>query len=91
MPERFERLRHVLDELERELAAPEPLDAESRGVLAEAAREIQVALHQRDSGTLAAESLTERLRDAEQRFEASHPTLSGIVLRMIDALGQMGI
>jgi hypothetical protein len=31
------------------------------------------------------------LRDAIERFEISHPTLTGILGRMIDALAQLGI
>ena len=36
-------------------------------------------------------SLAARLADAEREFEATHPTLSGIVGSIIDALGRMGI
>ena len=37
------------------------------------------------------DSIVERLRSAEREFEATHPTLSGIVGSLIDALGRMGI
>jgi hypothetical protein len=36
-------------------------------------------------------SLVARLRAAEHSFEATHPTLSGVIGGVIDILGQMGI
>ncbi len=37
------------------------------------------------------DSLIERLSSAAHQFESSHPTLTGILSRLIDGLGQMGI
>jgi hypothetical protein len=37
------------------------------------------------------ESVIERLQLAAHQFENSHPTLTGILSRLIDGLGQMGI
>ena len=37
------------------------------------------------------DSLTGRLRQAALQFEESHPNLTGILSRLIDGLGQMGI
>ena len=91
MPERKEKLRETLNELEAELQSLESLDPETRAMLAEAATEIQAALHKEDGDDLEHHSLTERLRDAVQEFEADHPTLAGVLNRVIDALGQMGI
>ncbi|HEY2838801.1 MAG TPA: DUF4404 family protein [Pirellulales bacterium] len=36
-------------------------------------------------------SLIARLRAAEHAFEATHPTLAGVIGGLIDILGQMGI
>ena len=36
-------------------------------------------------------TLSERLREATQRFDQSHPTLSRVVGNLLDVLGQMGI
>jgi hypothetical protein len=38
-----------------------------------------------------ANSVMERLRQAAHEFEGSHPTITGIISRLIDGLGQMGI
>ena len=40
---------------------------------------------------LEGESLIDRLREAARNFDAEHPTLGGVVARMINALAQMGI
>jgi hypothetical protein len=89
MPERIEKLRQTVKELEEELASVEAFDDETRQMLEEAVSEIQTVLQ--EEGELEPDSVIERLRSAEQEFQVSHPTLSGIVARMIDALGQLGI
>jgi hypothetical protein len=35
--------------------------------------------------------LLDRLHAAAQEFEESHPTVTGILSRLIDGMGQMGI
>ncbi|MFW6168991.1 MAG: DUF4404 family protein [Planctomycetota bacterium] len=91
MPERIEKLREIVKQLETELDSLDPLDAESRQVLEEALKELRSALGQTDTASLQSESLFQRLRDAEEHFQVSHPTISGLVLRMINGLGQLGI
>lgn len=91
MPERIEKLREIVKELEAELDSLDPLDAESRQVLEEALSELRTALGQKDTSSLHSESLLQRLRDAEEHFQVSHPNISGLVLRMIDGLAQLGI
>jgi polyhydroxyalkanoate synthesis regulator phasin len=90
MPERINKLRATVTELEAELAGLSEVDDETRAVLEEAVREIQDALHEQPE-TLEHQTLSDRLRDAAKDFEASHPTLYGVVTRTIDALAQMGI
>jgi uncharacterized protein YhaN len=92
MPERVERLRSLVRELEAELAAIDTNDAESQQALAETLRELRQALQSRGGEpTLPSDSIVERLRSAEEDFQITHPTISGLVVRMIDALGQLGI
>jgi chromosome segregation ATPase len=91
MPERLKKLQATLDELEGELHSLESLDPKTRELLEEAARDIQAALDTRDPDQFEPHSLREQLQEAARRFESSHPTLSGIVGRMINVLGQMGI
>ena len=91
MPERIEKLRQAVTELEEQLHTQQPLDEPTRALLQEAASEIQSALKDQNPTQLEHQSLAERLKDAVQGFEADHPRLAAIVNRTIDVLGQMGI
>lgn len=91
MSEHMEKLKTTVAELEEELRSLETLDDETCEVLEEALREIQAALNPDETAELEAESLMDRLNDATHDFEGSHPTLTGIISRLIDGLGQMGI
>lgn len=92
MTERMERLKSLVRELETELATIDTSDAESRQALGETLRELRQALQSRSAEeALSSDSFVERLRGAEEDFQLSHPTISGLVVRMIDALGQLGI
>jgi hypothetical protein len=92
MPERSEKLKATIAELERELHAAGEVDAETRAMLLETVEEIQSALH---VNTAAAASephtLTERLNHVALGFDASHPTMASLVRRVVDALAQLGI
>ncbi len=91
MPDRIENLRANLRELEAELAAGQTLDAETKASLEEVAQEIRRVLANNRPEDPAPESLLERLQEEERAFEASHPTLTQALARIINALGQMGI
>lgn len=91
MSEHIERLKAIVKELEAELESLDVVDADSQQVLEAALAELRTALGKREPTALASDSLAERLRAAEERFQVSHPTIAGLVLRMIDALGQLGI
>ena len=91
MSERIEKLKSIVRELEIELAELESVDPESRRVLEEAVADLTTALGKTDSDVASAQSLVDRFRAAEEGFAASHPTLSGIVARVIHGLGQLGI
>ena len=67
------------------------LDEEARALLENTAAEIHTALSQQDEAHLEAHSLTDRLRDSVQEFEAEHPNVASVLNRMIDVLAQMGI
>lgn len=90
MPDRIEKLRATLQQLDAELRDIESIDDETRKQLAEAALEIATVLAQgekSDDSRRPEGSLRERLED----FEASHPQLALIIGRLIDGLGQLGI
>ena len=91
MPERLERLRASLHELEAELESAESLDPDALDILEGAMQEIRAALGKEDATSLEPNSIIERLNDTSQRFETSHPTLTNLVGRIADALSQLGI
>jgi hypothetical protein len=91
MDENSQRLRATITELERELRSGHPVDEETRAMLLEAVDEIQAALHAKSSGESEPHTLNERLTEAAAGFDASHPTLAGLVRRVVDALSQLGI
>jgi uncharacterized protein DUF4404 len=91
MADEHDKLRETLHQLQRQLddvrkldpAVAQQLDAtiaEAKAALAGAP--IQPAKHQ---------SIIQRLSDAVLRYEASHPSLSGNLGSIVDALGRMGI
>ncbi|HUG69778.1 MAG TPA: DUF4404 family protein [Pirellulaceae bacterium] len=90
MPERIEKLRATVAELEAELASLTELDDPTRALLEDAVSELQATLAMQPAD-FEPHSLTERLTEAAEAFESSHPTLFGVVRRTIDALAQMGI
>ncbi len=90
MPERIEKLRETVTELEAELASLSELDEQTRALLEEAVTELQATLTKKPED-IEHHSLTEQLQEAAEAFQTSHPTLFGIVKRTVDALAQMGI
>ncbi len=91
MPDRIDRLRQLAKELEAELSAVDSEDVASRAALAETLSDLRTVLGKLGSESLAPESLIARFRTAEESFRVSHPTVSNLVVGMIDALGQLGI
>jgi hypothetical protein len=86
-----ERLRELLQEMETLL--PElDVDPATRA-LAEDAKQDLARIVERDDPALQGEDegVLEKLEDAELAFEATYPTFSGVMRRLIDVLGQMGI
>jgi predicted component of type VI protein secretion system len=80
-----EHLRRMLENLHAELQSAESVDDRSRELLREVDADIQELLERSDGQ--GNESLTERLREFEER----HPALTEAVGRVLDALAKMGI
>lgn len=91
MPSRIENLRDSLKQLEAELVTGQPLDPSVRSSLEQAAEEIRELLSRNRPQDSPPESLLDRLQTEERAFEASHPQLTQVLARIVDALGQMGI
>lgn len=87
LKETLAELRAELRQLEASGVEGDALPEDARDALRDAAREIEQALE----GDGADDSLSARLQEAIERFEGSHPTLTGIVGRVVDALSDLGI
>jgi len=94
-----EKIAELLQQLHAELAEADDLDAEISAQLRATSTEIRDALEREEPGELATSNSIEeepstvidQLRDAAERFEDSHPTLTNTVGRIADALAQLGI
>jgi hypothetical protein len=84
-------LRETLARLHQELRGGRALDDESRRLLETLARDIEQTLHPGGGGADVIEGLAERLREAIEQLQESHPALTAAVNRVADALARMGI
>jgi hypothetical protein len=91
MSERLDKLRAAVEELERELHSLDEIDPESRVLLEEAHAEIHSALAGQEAPGIATGVLSGRLEQAAHRFEVTHPTLAGVLERLVNGLAQLGI
>ncbi len=95
MSDQIEKLKATLAQLHVELERIEGAGPKERELLRSALADIHTALESPSGGPppTAAEraSTRERLTTAAQHFEETHPTLSGLVGSLIDALGRMGV
>lgn len=91
MPERTERLKVTLDELRKELDQAEGLDDDERRLLESAVDDLRRRLGDEREREGDYGPVVEQLEALEGRFQIRHPTLSGLILRLVDTLGQLGI
>ena len=90
MPEQ-QHLRQLLEQLHAELQRAPALDDRSRELLGSALSDIQDLLERSEESGKRPEPIIERLREAVGAFEETHPTLTEVVSRLVDALATMGI
>jgi hypothetical protein len=85
-----QHLREQLAALHQALADAETVGPEGRELLREIMADIQRLL-EAEEREREPEGVVDRLRDAVEDFEESHPTLAEAAGRVIDALARMGI
>ena len=83
-------LQATLERLAQQLQDAEDLDADARARLAELLEETREALERQTSGD-GERSLADRLSEAAQHFEESHPSLATALGRLVDTLASLGI
>lgn len=91
-----ERLKQTLAELHAELKSAGAVDPATRQQLQEVLADIQRSLAAAETvpaedRAQADDSVAKRLQTASARFEATHPTLAGLIERLTDLLGAAGI
>jgi len=89
VPDEREKLQATLDALQTQLSQAKSLDPAITARLRATLADVDAALAGREPS--AGHSPSERLSQVARDFEASHPTLSGAVGSIIDALARMGI
>ncbi|HEX4132758.1 MAG TPA: DUF4404 family protein [Pirellulales bacterium] len=87
MADEVEDLRAKLAQLRARLEGEPQLPAETRALLDQVLADIE----RLPRGERADATLSRRLSEAALEFEGKHPTLSGAVGSVIDALSRMGI
>jgi len=83
------RLQHLLDQLHEELESLGEANPEETSRLERLVAEIELALENQPVETY--EPLMDNIKSNLAEFEAEHPTATGIVRRLMQALGDMGI
>lgn len=85
-------LRDTLEKLHRELEQAENLDDDSRERLQHLEVHIQAVLDREESSsTEEDDSLGDRLNDAIQEYEVTHPDLTTVLRHVMDILSGAGI
>ena len=81
-----QELRRTLTELRRELAEVGEVDADLEELLAEIRADIEVVMEKASP-----HPMRDRLTEAVERFETTHPTLASAMGAVADQLARMGI
>lgn len=91
MTDSTNQLRDTLVQLHEQLRDTRDVNDETRVLLLEVIDDIRALIGGSPPDAAGHGTLIARLRAAEHSFEATHPTLSGVISGLIDILGQMGI
>lgn len=86
-----EQLRDQLEHLRSELKEADALDPQKRELLLTRANDIEQLLKQEEIEPHHYRSLSERLQEDLAQLEASHPQITLLMRRAIDALAYLGI
>ena len=84
-----QRLQEELQALREQLERQPPLNEDERAALQALIKDIEMQMANEEA--LADETLTDSINLAVERFEASHPTLAGMLRSIMQSLANMGI
>jgi hypothetical protein len=85
------RLQGVLQDLHAELGRTEDLSEDEKALLRHVNEDVEKVLARSGDAPQHEESLVHRLQESIALFEASHPSLSVAMQRVLDGLSQSGI
>lgn len=85
-----QQLQQQLEILRNQLAEEPPMSEEDRAALYVLTQEIEAQLA-RNAATAPNATLVDGVNLAVERFEASHPTLTGTLRNILQSLANMGI
>jgi len=92
MNDQNRQLREQLERLEADLKKIESVDEAGRAILHNLQQDVQDLLDRSgEVSSLQEHPISERLRQAIQHFEVTHPTLVGVMEQMVNTLSTMGI
>ena len=91
MPENLSKLKSLIQELEQELSKLDTQDEEANELLQQASEEIDQAIHRDDPHSWSSSQVADQLKGRLEEFESRHPTMTAVVNRIAEALGQLGI
>ncbi len=86
-----EQIKSDLKRLQDELGATTSIDPELKSLLIDLDRDIKRLLAGEEPPAEVEQGLVARIEGAASEFEIQHPQAAGILRRLADALGQIGI
>ena len=86
-----EHLKETIKQLHHQLDSGSPLSPDQLDALREALGDVEELLESGGGAGAEHESLLARLREAEERFEVTHPNFASAVRSVTDALSKLGI
>ena len=86
-----EQIKTALQQLHEDLRSTSSLDPELRSLLQKIDGDIQELLRTESPASPATAGLITRIEEAAAGFSLKHPNVEGVLLRLADGLGQMGV
>ncbi len=83
------KLRDLLNQLQNEIQSAETLDDQGYQMLKDLDKDIQALLGRTEEDS--DDTFSARLEDAVYHFEATHPTLTVVISKVLDSLSGAGI
>lgn len=91
MSEERQELHKTIDRLHRQIGELEHVDPDVRHELESALDDILEVLAKPEESSHTSQSLSDRLSDASQHFQESHPALANTIGAIMHGLARMGI